>query len=78
MGMTETHLRAWREQIVIDIEHLRAVLAQPNRYFAPAGATHWYQVTSRSEIEALLRSDMRMIAHIDAQLGDKPVDGRDK
>lgn len=68
MAMTATQLRDWRASLEIEVEHLRAVLAQPNRNFAPAGATHWYQVTSRSEIEALLRSDMRMIAHIDAQL----------
>jgi hypothetical protein len=68
MAMAAEQLTEWRDQILVDIEHLRAVLAQPNDYFSPKGGQHWYQVISRSEIEHRLAHQMRMIDHIDAQL----------
>lgn len=66
--MTQAQLQEWKASIEIDVEHLRAVLAQPNDYFSPKGGQHWYQVTSRSEIEQRLGRQMQMIEHIDAQL----------
>ncbi len=38
-------------------------LALPAHYFNPHGAQHWYQVVSRSEIEARLDMHHRMITH---------------
>jgi hypothetical protein len=43
-------------------------LALPGDYFSLRGTQHWYQVVSRSEIEAHLATDLRMIAHYEAQL----------
>lgn len=66
--MTKQQLIDWRSQIETDIEHLRAFIALPDAYFSPKGGQHWYQVTSRSEIEAALARQMRMVAHINNQL----------
>lgn len=66
--MTKQQLIDWRSQIETDIEHLRAFIALPDAYFSPKGGQHWYQVTSRSEIEARLASQMRMVDHINGQL----------
>jgi hypothetical protein len=68
MTMNNAQMLDWRRREAVEVEHLRAVLALPDAYFSPKGATHWYQVTSRSEIEARLAHHMRMVAHIDHQL----------
>lgn len=70
--MTNQQLIDWRSEIEVDIEHLRAFIALPNSYFSPKGAQHWYQVVSRSEIEARLASHMRMVDHINCLLLRQP------
>lgn len=66
--MTVDQLQQWKSEIEIDIEHVRAVLSQPNDYFSPRGAQHWHQVVSRSEIEERLAGKMRLLKHVNSRL----------
>lgn len=46
---------------------LAEFLDLPSPYFSPRGAEHWYQVTSRSEVEEHMASYTKVAAYFEAK-----------